>query len=148
MSVSIKVEKGSLANTKHRLEVLGKHYPEETFKAIVKTLFDIKTIAQRKIKADKHIVTARLINSIFVKTPKQKFARRMGNNGVYSDWLGHSFNADFNVNLGKFDGAVGTNVVYAKKIEKLDSYMQHAAETVDINKRLREVPGNVKRKMK
>jgi hypothetical protein len=126
---------------------MEKHYPEETFKAIVAILFDIKLIAQRKIKSDGHIVTSRLRNSLFVKTIKQKFANRATNKRGYS-FQGGSSDRDLSVNLKNQQGAVGTNVIYGNKIEKLDSYLEHAARTVDVNKRFREIPGRANKKIK
>ncbi len=148
MSVSINVDPISFKKLDKRFKLLGKHYPEETYRAIVSILFDIKLIAQRKIKKDGHIVTGRLRNSIFVKTPKQKFAKRAGNRKIYTDNEGRGFSGDLNINLKETEGAVGTNVVYAQKIEDLDSYIEYGVKNVDVNKRLRRIPEAARRKMK
>jgi hypothetical protein len=148
MSVQISVDPVSFKKLDKRFKLLGKHYPEETFRAMVSLLFDMKLMAQRKIKKDGHIVTSRLRNSIFVKTPKQKFASRAGNKQIYSDNEGNSFGGDLNVRLRNFEGAVGTNVIYGQKIENLDSYLEYAAKNVDVNKRLRQIPENARKKIK
>jgi hypothetical protein len=158
MTVSIKVDPVSFKKLNKRFNLLGIHYPRETYRAVVSILFDMKLIAQRKLKSDGHIVTGRLRNSIFVKTPKQQFANRSGNRARYSfpggiDKNGRKVpggqgNADLNVNLRQFEGAVGTNVVYAQKIEDLDSYIEYASKNVDVNKRLRQIPENARKKIK
>ena len=147
MSVEIKLDPISHKKLNKRFRLMDKHYPAETFRAIVAILFDMKLIAQRKIKADGHIVTSRLRNSIFVKTVKQQFANRSTNKRGYS-FQGGTGNRDLSVNLKNQQGAVGTNVIYGNKIEKLDSYLEHAAKTVDVNKRFREIPKRANKKIK
>jgi hypothetical protein len=147
MGVSIKVDPISFKRLNKRFKLMGKAYPEETFRAIVKILFDIKLIAQRKIKADGHIVTSRLRNSLFVKTLKQKFAKQSTNKKVYT-FEGGSANRDLSVALDSQSGAAGTNVLYAQKIEDLDSYLEHAVKTVDVNKRFQEIPGRANKRIK
>lgn len=147
MSVEIKLDRISHKTLNKRFKLMDKHYPAETFRAIVAILFDMKLIAQRKIKADGHIVTSRLRNSIFVKTPKQEFANKATNKRGYS-FQGGTGNRDLRVSLNKQQGAVGTNVVYGDKIEKLDSYLKHAAKTVNIKKRLQEIPKRANKKIK
>ncbi len=147
MGVTIKVDPISFKRLNKRFKLMGKAYPEETFRAIVAILFDMKLIAQRKIKADGHIVTSRLRNSLFVKTLKQKFAKRSTNKKPYT-FQGGAANRDLSVVLDNQSGAVGTNVVYAKKIEDLDSYLEYAAKTVDVNKRFREIPGRANKRIK
>lgn len=146
--ISMKVDPISARKLEKRFKILSTAYPEETFRAIIKILFDIKLLAQKKIKADGHIVTSRLRNSIFVKTPKQKFANRSGNKRTYNDNEGNSFDADLNVKLRGAEGAVGTNVIYARKIEDLDSYLGYAVNAVDMAKRFREIPGAANKKIK
>lgn len=89
---------------------------------IVKLLFDIKYLAQNKLKSDKHIVSSRLRNSLYVqlntqdKTALAVYNRNStGNN--YSDNEGKSYNAQLDVSLENNEGAVGTNVEYAAAIE-------------------------------
>ena len=147
MTVSMKVDPISEKNLKRRFKVLSKAYPDEMFRAIVEILFDIKLIAQKKIKADKHIVTSRLRNSLFVKTPRQKFAKRSTNSLSYT-FDGGSSNRDLSVRVDGAEGAVGTNVIYAEKIEKLDSYLEYGAKTVDVNKRFQNAAKRAEKKAK
>jgi hypothetical protein len=146
MAVEMTIDPVSFKKLNKRFKLMGKHYPEETYRAIVKILFDMKLIAQRKIKADKHIVTARLRNSLFVKTIKQKFANRATNKKGYT-FTGGSGDRDLNVKLRNDEGAFGTNVIYGQKIEDLDSFIEYAVQTVDVNKRLREVPEAANKKI-
>ena len=154
----MKVDPISFKRLNKRFKLMGKAYPEETFRAIVKILFDIKLIAQKKIKADKHIVSSRLRNSIYVKTLKQKFAKKSTNSKVYSypggidkqgrKVPGGSASRDLSVPLDGQSGAVGTNVLYGNKIEQLDSFLEHAVKTVDVNKRFQEIPGRANKRIK
>jgi len=134
-------------NLNKRFKVLSKAYPEEMFKAIVAILFDIKLIAQKKIKADGHIVTSRLRNSLFVKTPKQRYAKRATNSLSYS-FDGGSGNRDLDVRLDGAEGAVGTNVVYAKKIEDLDSYLEYGVKSVNMSKRFKQFADKAEKRAK
>lgn len=143
----MKVDPISFKRLNKRFNLLGKAYPEETFRAIVAILFDIKLIAQRKIKADGHIVTSRLRNSLFVKTLKQKFAKRSTNNKPYT-FQGGTSNRDLSVQLDGQTGAVGTNVVYGRKIEDLDSYLEHGVKTVNVNKRFQEISKRANKRIK
>lgn len=117
MSVQIEIDPISHQKLNKRFKLLGEHYPKETFKAIVAILFDIKKLAQDKIKSNGTIKTARLRNSIFVKTPKQIYAKSSSNAKGYTDNNGKSYSRGLDVNLTKFEGAVGTNVEYAGAIE-------------------------------
>lgn len=147
MSVQISLDPISHKKLDKRFRILEKAYPEETFRAVVAILFDIKRLAQVKIKRDGHIVTSRLRNSIFVKTIRQKFANRQSNKRIYSDAIGNSFDGNININLKDFEGAVGTNVIYGQKIEDLDSYLEWGARNVDVHKRFRQIPERVNKKL-
>ena len=145
MGVEFEVDRRSLDELNKKFRVLRYLYPEEFFKALVAILFDIKLIAQKKLKADKHIVTSRLRNSIYVKTPKQVFAKRSTNSLSYS-FDGGSGNRDLDVRLDGAEGAVGTNVVYAKKIEDLDSYLEYAVNSVNMEKRWKQAAERAEKK--
>lgn len=147
MAVSLKVDPISEKKLKKRFKILSNAYPVETYKAMVAILFDMKLIAQRKIKKDKHIVTSRLRNSLFVKTPKQKHARRSTNKRVYS-FQGGTGLRFLSTDLKKGEAAFGTNVLYARKIEKLDSFIDFAAKNVDVNKRFRQAAERAEKKLK
>lgn len=148
MSVQIKLDPFTHKKLKHRFKVLGRIYPDETFRAIIKILFDMKRLAQQKIKRDGHIVTARLRNSLFVQTLSNKLSNRANNKPIYSDKDGNVFKSKINVRLKQLQGAFGTNVIYAGKIEKLDSFIEWAIKNVDVNKRLREITDNARKKIK
>ena len=158
MAVELKVDKISEKQLSTKFKVLEFLYPEEIFRAIVTILFDIKLIAQKKLKADGHIVTARLRNSIYVKSPRQIFANRSNNKTAYTypggtdkqgrKQPGGSGNRDLNTSLRGAEAAVGTNVVYARNIEeKHDSFLQYAVDTVDSDKRFKEAEKRVKKRI-
>lgn len=143
--IELEVDKASFDNLMKNMAKVAKEYPRETYRAIVKILFDIKLKAQRKIRADRHIVTNRLRASIFVKTPSQIFAKRAGNSRDFSDNTGKTWTRSLDeVTLKEYEGAVGTDVVYGPYIESLDSFMKYAYDNVDMNRRFKEVEKNVK----
>jgi hypothetical protein len=94
-------------------EVIKKEIPAATYEALVAFLFNVKSLAQNRLKDRKHIVTSRLRNSIYV----QSTAKRQDNK-TYSDKRGNSFNGEINVPLKKHEAAVGTNVEYALSVER------------------------------
>lgn len=157
MSVTLKVDPVSSRKLESKFKKMLEKYPEEMYKGVVAILFDIKLIAQKKLKADGHIVTSRLRNSLFVKTPRQKFANRSTNKMNYSypggvDKQGRrvpggSGSRDLRVRVRDNEGAVGTNVIYAAKIEKLDSYLQHGVDTVDTDKRFEQAAKRAEKKL-
>jgi hypothetical protein len=147
MGVVMKFDQRSEKELKKRFKILFNAYPTEIYKAMVSILFDMKLIAQKKIKKDKHIVTSRLRNSLFVKTPKQKYAKRSTNKRTYS-FQGGTGLRFLSVPLKKGEGAFGTNVVYAEKIEELDSFIKFASENVDVDKRYRQAADRAEKKLR
>lgn len=142
MSVQISVDKASSNKLNKNLEALG---DVNWFEGIVMTLVKIKSLAQLRLTDKGHIITSRLKNSIYIKTPKQSeantIASRQGieNNRKYS-WnsvgkqKGGSGDRDLStVNVKKDEGAVGTNVVYGGKIERMDSYLYWALKNINKN---------------
>ncbi|PNX45903.1 MAG: hypothetical protein BV456_13010 [Thermoplasmata archaeon M8B2D] len=113
---TIELQKQSFDNFKKQMNKLEKMAPEKAFKGLVTLLFDIKTLAQQKLKSDRHIKTSRLRNSLYVKTLGQKFANRSNNKDSFSA-DGKSYSSDFQVNLKENEGAIGTNVEYGPAIE-------------------------------
>lgn len=111
------------------------------YRGVVKLLFQIKTIAQQKLKSDKHIITSRLRNSIYVQTPNQEFAKQNGNEPRYSDNIGNSYDAEIKgVAVQKQEGIVGTNVKYAPEIEFMnDSFLYYGMKHADIDRMGREI---------
>lgn len=113
---TIQLQQASKENFDKQMKKLSKVAPETAFKGLVEMLFDIKELAQNKLKADKHIVTSRLRNSLFVKTLGQKYAKKANNTQSYTA-QGKVYKSDFQVQLKKHEGAIGTNVEYAPAIE-------------------------------
>lgn len=114
---TLEFQKSSYENLNKQMDNLKKVAPELGFKMLVKLLFDIKYLAQNKLRSDKHIITSRLRNSIYVQTPAQKYANRGDNADSYSDRKGKSYSRTLDVELSGMEGAVGTNVEYANAIE-------------------------------
>jgi len=125
--------------------------------ALIRTLFKIKALAQLRIREKGHIVTSRLRNSIYVKYPAQSKADRLAtsdNNKNYSwnatkNQSAGSGNRDLKtVNLKIGEGAVGTNVDYAGKIERMDSYLYWGAKNInkDVKRYFQDIVRNSKNK--
>ena len=141
MKASIELEKASRLNFERMLDKLSKRTTEAAYKGLVKFLFQIKLLAQNKLKADRHIVTSRLRNSIYVKTHEQKHANVSGNSELYGDDDGNQYLNDLSaISISENEGAVGTNVEYAEKIEtQYDSFLYWAAENADVDRMAREI---------
>jgi hypothetical protein len=130
----------SKQNMAVQMNKLKKLAPEKARKGMIRFLFDIKGAAQLKLKYDKHIVTSRLRNSIYVQTNKENETAMPDNGKTYKDNEGKQFTSTLDVQLNDNEGAVGTNVGYANKIEFLyDSFLYWALKNSDINKRWRQV---------
>lgn len=117
MGGTIQIDKASKQKLDKKLKGMKKLPFNE---AIIRTLFDIKRLAQVRLKDRGHIETSRLRNSIYVKWPQQSKANRLsrGDNSKAYSWNGGSGSRDLNITLGKNEGAVGTNVEYASAIER------------------------------
>jgi len=131
MSASMEVTNKSVTDTLAALQNVRVLFPKEAYRAVIQIAFKVKKIAQEKIKSDGHIVTSRLRNSIFVDSKDKRQTSNANNRIAYSDNKGNTFSAGLSVPIYENEVAVGTNVVYAEKIEKLDSYIEYGAETVD-----------------
>ena len=157
MSVQINVDRKSLKRVQQSIDGLGE---VDWFEGVIVSLVKIKSLAQLRLNDKRHVITSRLENSIYVKTNNQteadKIASREGveNNMRYS-WntvgnkKGGSGDRDLtSVQLSKEEGAVGTNVVYGGKIERLDSYLYWAVKNIqkDIGEYFRKVAGKNKNK--
>ena len=114
---TLEFQKSSYENLNKQMDNLKKVVPESAYKMVVKLLFDIKYLAQNKLRSDKHIITSRLRNSIYVQTPGQKYANRGDNAENYTDKKGKSYSRTLDVELTGMEGAVGSNVEYANAIE-------------------------------
>ncbi len=81
--VTMELTEQSKINLDLQLKKLNKLGSEAAYNGLIKILFDIKALAQNKLKYDKHIITSRLRNSIYVQTPKKT---TIGNNSeTYTD---------------------------------------------------------------
>lgn len=113
--VTIELTQQSKKNIDLQMAKLKKLAPDVARKGMFKLLFDIKALAQNKLKSDRHIVSSRLRNSIYVQTLKPQ---NIGDNKeTYQDETGKSYSSRLDVDLTDNDGAVGTNVEYAGAIE-------------------------------
>lgn len=122
--VTIELTEQSRKNLDLQLQRLNKLSPEAAYNGLIKILFDIKALAQNKLKYDKHIITSRLRNSLYVQTPKKTTVS--GNAETYTDNNGKTYNATLDVELTDKEGAVGSNVEYAGAIEY--GYSAHTIE--------------------
>lgn len=112
---TIELTEQSKKNIDLQMAKLKNLAPKLAFDGMIKILFDIKGLAQMKLKSDRHIKTSRLRNSIYVQTLK---GANIGDNKAnYSDDEGKTYKSELNVNLTDKEGAVGTNVEYAGAIE-------------------------------
>lgn len=135
---SIELTNQSKRNLDLQLKKLNKLSSKSAYDGLIKILFDIKALSQNKLKYDKHIVTSRLRNSMYVQTPKP--IHTADNSENYKDNNGKSYSSVLDTELSETEGAVGTNVGYGSKIEYLyDSFLYWALKNVDLNKRWREV---------
>lgn len=113
--VNIEIQEAAMNNLNRQMEKLKRYAPEKAKGGMIKILFDIKALAQNKLKYNNHIVTSRLINSIYVQTPIPTNAP--DNSETYRDNDGKVYKSELDVHLNDNEGAVGTNVEYAAAIE-------------------------------
>jgi phage gpG-like protein len=84
-------------------------------------LADVETGAKQKLDSDGHVDTSRLKTSIHTEYD--------GSRGYsYSDNWGNSYDGALSAAVGENDVIVGTNVHYAKYIERKDSFIKYAFE--------------------
>lgn len=86
---------------------------------VASCMIEIETVAKEKLTQDGHIDTGRLRASIFTKTKDKR-------NHRYSDQEGNSYTCKLSKSVKDLQVVCGTNVEYALKIERLDSYIQYA----------------------
>jgi phage gpG-like protein len=77
---------------------------------IDRTALAMEKDAKDKLKSDGHIITNRLRASVHAELKE-------GENYQYSDNNGQSFDGSLNLDVGKLEAVIGTNVVYALRIE-------------------------------
>jgi len=135
MSVEIKLDQGSLKNLNRQFDKLKVGVDRSAYSALIKVLVKIRSEAQLRLKGRGHIVTSRLINSIYVKAKNPE--NIPDNSLIYSDNEGQTFNRELrSVRVSDVEGAVGTNVEYGEKIEFMDSYIYWAMKNVDVTRAL------------
>ena len=120
MSVQITLDSSSLANFNKQMDFLKQKGETSLYKAICMVAMRIKTTAQLRLKGQRHVVTSRLINSIYMQAKDQSKADQYAagkNPSSYSSNEG-SFSAKMeSVSLTDSEIAVGSNVRYADIIE-------------------------------
>lgn len=121
-------------NLKKNIKKVRENSDMSAMKGLMKFLYQIKLLAQQKLKSDGHVVTSRLRNSIYVQTPVK-------GNSSYSDENGGTFDAEMKtLGLKHNEAAVGTNVEYANKIEYYhDSFLYWGMKNADVNKIGKEI---------
>lgn len=113
--VTMELTEQSKRNLDIQLKKLNKLGSEAAFNGMIKLLVDIKSLAQNKLRSDKHIDSSRLRNSLYVQTAKRIVIK--DNSETYTDNNGKSYISTLDVELTEKEGAVGTNVEYAGAIE-------------------------------
>lgn len=89
----------------------------EIQKELVATaITEIETPAKETLTSDGHVDKGRLRSSVYTKYKGHESKR-------YSDDEGNGFVCNLNVPIKDMQISVGTDVPYANKIEKLDSYL-------------------------
>ena len=112
-----KIEPNSLKEFQTKIRRLERISFDAAYDAIIGIGVDLTNQAKLLLKG-LHVVTSRLMNSIYLKVPKRDVMP------VNYSWDGGAGNRDLNVVLGNNEIAYGTNVEYAQKIENLDSYIE------------------------
>lgn len=130
MRVSIR----GIGNVERNADIFEKKIVDAVRMGMIRSaLIDIETVAKRKLTQDKHIDTGRLRASIHTtyKDADTFYPREFSdaeNKPVprekqYNDKHGSAFEAMLQVRRGNFNIFVGTDVVYSKFIERLDSFL-------------------------
>ena len=130
--LELTLDKASTDNVQKQLDILRANGEYGALKAIYMVAEKIVNEAKMRLRGQKHIVTSRLRNSIFVKTPVKT-------SKSYTDKEGRNFTAElFSVSLTDDQCAVGTNVEYAEKIENMDPFIAWAAYSADVNNSVKD----------
>lgn len=139
--ISIRVESKSIMETLSQLDHLSKIAPKTAFKGLKSIALEIVNKAQDKLKADRHIVTARLRNSITTYFKGKK-------KDTYKDDEGRTYSSKIALPLLDTEVAAGTNVEYALDIEKKDSFLNYAINTTKgerVDKIMKRVADNIEK---
>lgn len=131
---SISFEQNSQRKLFENLDKVKINFPKFTYDGIVAFLLTARMNAMNKIKHDRHIVTSRLRNSIYVQSHTKESALKVSK--TYRDNENNSHDAELkSIQLDTNEAAFGTNVEYAEKIERLDSFIYWGFKHAD-NKEL------------
>lgn len=123
--MSVKFEIKGIEELNKKLKKIEKDLAPNVYKA---TLEVLKVEVETKAKKDVAVDTGRLKNSIHVSTKDKKF--------TYRDDLGSSYDGTpKNIDLNKYDVAIGSNVDYAEKINKYGGGGPNSGRTVNGKKR-------------
>lgn len=116
--ITVKVTGLNIVNKK--MDKLRKEIEKAAKAALIESaIVDVESEAKRKITQDKHVKTGRLRASIHTAFKGKKTHR-------YSDMTGKSYRERLSGEITDKNVLVGTNVKYARKIERLDSYLAYA----------------------
>lgn len=127
------VDQASIDNINRQFEALKVNGSASAYRALMKVAFKIKTEAQLRLTGRGHIITSRLKNSIFVNSKKMNDVLKQNNSLTYSDSNGKSYSSEFDSGtMEDNEFAIGTNVVYGRKIEFGDSYLYWALKNVNV----------------
>ncbi len=117
MNITVNVDTSRLRIPEVKEEFLRKLVTE-----LRTTGLEVETDAKMKITEDRHIDTGRLRASIHTEFQGHT-------NYGYTDMEGNAFNGNLRERIrNNLDVYVVTNVIYAQKIERLDSYLFWAFE--------------------
>ncbi len=118
MSAEISLDANSLKHFNSQMEILRSNGKLSLYQALVKLSFKIKSEAQNRLKGQRHVVTSRLRNSIYVMAKKQEDVSKKDNSSSYSDNTGRTYDAKLvSITPNDDELIIGTNVEYAGDIE-------------------------------
>ena len=104
------------------LQKYGESQAKKTKDNLHEAGINIESASKNKITEDGHVDTGRLRSSIHYESST------VNRNFRYSDNQGNSFNGDLGVSIDDLEVYVGTNVVYANKIRKINDFLFPPAE--------------------
>jgi hypothetical protein len=123
--MSIQFDIKGVKELNKELNKIKKNIPPNVYKTMLEVMkVEVETKAKKEVPVD----TGRLKNSIHVATKGKKFN--------YKDSLGKSYDGTAkSVDLDTYDIAVGSNVPYANRMDKIGGGGPYSGRTVKGNKR-------------
>ncbi len=145
MSSNIEVTSESSKELFKHFDELKKSAPRIAYKYLKMIGLELVVIAQDKLKSDGHIITARLRNSITTWYKRKrndpyswnsvaKGSTTAGGKVAKANYQGGTSENSSPIPLDDFEVAAGTNVNYAAKIEKTDSFLGYAVNNIKGNR--------------